>query len=87
MAPSGVIFIEGVNMNKTVLVISISLISLWAAGCAGRIVHLENDQGTHLTCEVSTTSAMMTGVIVRDSSIDDCVRSHKAAGFKVTREE
>lgn len=55
--------------------------------CAGKIVHLENAQGARITCEVSTASAMMTGVLVRDGSIYNCVRDKEAAGFKVVGEE
>ena len=74
-------------MKPTILAIFISLLSIGVTGCAGRIVHLESAQGAHVTCEVSTTSAVMTGVIVRDNSIESCVQQHKAAGFKVTHEE
>lgn len=73
---------------KLIIYVTLIVLSTYGlAGCTGRIVHLENDQGTHLTCEVSTVSAMMTGVLVRAGSIDRCVRQHEAAGFKVTRED
>ena len=57
------------------------------SGCTGRIVNMQDDQGNNVTCEVSTGSAMMTGVLARDSSIDKCVEDRKKAGFKVTSDE
>ena len=56
-------------------------------GCSGRIVHLQDDRGNEVTCEVSTGSAMMTGVLARDAAIDNCVKDRKEAGFKVISEE
>ena len=71
---------------KTYAITILALIGI-VSGCTGRIVHMENDQGNKATCEVSTGSAMMTGVLARDSSIDKCVEDRKQAGFKVTSEE
>ena len=72
------------HMDKIIIIIAATLT---LSGCAGRIVHMENSQGAKITCKVSTTSAMLTGVIARDSSIRECVNDKKAAGFKVTGEE
>jgi len=72
--------------NITIKIIALSLLA-FIVGCAGRIVHMENDQGNKIDCKVSTTSAMLTGVLVRDSAIDDCIKQHEAAGYKVTGEK
>ena len=74
-------------MKKLNVLMTIMLLIFVTTGCTGRIVHMKNDQGSEITCEVSTMSAMMTGVLIRDSSIEDCVKQKKAAGFKVTHEE
>lgn len=73
------------KLTKIILLVLVSI--SFITGCAGRTIYLKNDQGTEITCKVSTASAMMTGVLVRDSSIDDCVREKEAAGFKVTHEK
>ena len=70
--------------NKTIILIASTAL---LASCAGRIVHMENGQGDRIKCEVSMGSAMMTGVLVRDSAIDSCVRDKEAAGFKVIDEK
>ena len=78
---------KGEIMKSITLAAVISISFLATTGCTGRIVRLENDQGTRLNCEVSTLSAMMTGVLIRDAAIDKCVSEHEAAGFKVIHEE
>lgn len=75
-------------MNKNInTILVVSAVALTVTGCAGRTVHLKNAQGVEITCKVSTGSAMMTGVLMRDSTIDDCVKEKEAAGFKLTRED
>ncbi len=74
-------------MNNKLFISSVLITMAGLSGCAGRTVHMQDKQGHKIDCEVSTTSAMMTGVLVRDSAIDDCVEQHKAAGYKVTSEE
>lgn len=72
------------RLSRLMLVI---FLSFALAGCTGRIVHMKNDQGAEITCEVSTMSAMMTGVLIRDGSIDNCVKQKESAGFKVMHEQ
>lgn len=71
--------------NNKIIALTITITLL--TGCTGRIVHMENEQGVKIKCEVSMASAMMTGVLVRDGSINSCIRDKEAAGFKVVREE
>lgn len=69
---------------KTITLSSIALIS----SCTGRTVHMENEQGNKVDCEVPTTEAvLLTGAVGRDMIIDDCVKKEEEAGYKVTGEE
>jgi len=72
---------------KSLLSAIVIIFTVNLTACAGRIVHLEDANGTQLTCEVSTGSAMMTGILIRDNSIEKCVKQHESKGFKVTSEE
>ena len=74
-------------MSIKIYTIAILTLTGTVSGCTGRMVHMENDQGNKVTCEVSTGSAIMTGVLARDASIDKCVGDRKQAGFKVISEE
>lgn len=74
-------------MKKISKLITMLLLILVISGCTGRIVHMKDKRGTHITCEVSTLSTMMTGVLVRNHSIDNCVNQKKVVGFKVVYEE
>jgi hypothetical protein len=51
-------------------------------GCAGKTVLLTNKKGDLQKCEVSTTGAVMGGVIARNMAIDDCVEQYEAIGYK-----
>lgn len=57
------------------------------SGCTGRIVYMQNAEGNEVTCQVSTGSAIMTGVLARDAAIDRCIKDREKAGFKVISEE
>lgn len=56
--------------------------ALAVAGCAGRTVLMQNPKGELAKCEVSTTGAVMGGVIARDMAIDNCVDQYEAAGYR-----
>lgn len=72
-------------INNRIIILMVSTVLL--ASCSGRIVHMENEQGARIKCEVSMGSAMMTGILVRDSAIENCVRDKESAGFKVVGEK
>ena len=72
---------------KLVTHIAVYVAFIVVSGCVGRTVYLENEQGVKLTCRVTTGSAMATGVLARDSYIDNCVEQYKAQGYKVTGED
>lgn len=52
------------------------------AGCAGRTVLLRNHQGDLQKCEVSAASTYLTGVIIRDMTIKQCVDEYGRAGYQ-----
>ena len=64
-------------MKKLVL----TSIALLACGCTGQMIMLENEQGQRVKCEVSTTSAMLTGVLMRDAKMEKCVNEYKGQGY------
>ena len=81
-------FIRRMILKHDIVIVSIILVTiLFLSACTGRIVRMQDERGHNINCEVSTTSAMMTGVLVRDNSIDECIKQHKAAGYKVSGEE
>ena len=52
------------------------------SGCSGQVVHLQNDKGETVTCEVSQTTALWFGVVTRDVMITECVQKYEKAGYK-----
>ena len=64
-------------MKKLVL----TSIVLSLCGCAGQVIVLENEQGQRVKCEVSTASAMLTGVLMRDAKMEKCTREYKEQGY------
>lgn len=56
--------------------------ALVLAGCAGRTVLLRNAEGELARCEVSAGSAYLTGVIIRDLTLKQCVDEYKKVGFR-----
>lgn len=60
------------------LTVAITLLS----GCTGQTVLLKNNNGELAKCEVSAGSAYLTGIIIRDMTIDQCVSEYEKAGYK-----
>ena len=52
------------------------------SGCSGQVVHLQNDKGESVTCEVSQTTALWFGIVTRDVMINECVQKYEKAGYK-----
>lgn len=67
-------------------VFAVILVSL--TGCVGQHIVLQNQEGESASCKVSTGSAMMTGVIMRDRKMRKCVEDYEAEGYtKVIKAE
>lgn len=70
-----------------ILFVSCALLSLaMLQACTGKSVVLKNAAGKTAKCEVSTESAVMTGVLIRDHTIDKCVKHYEAQGYKKVSE-
>lgn len=66
--------------SKSLVPLTVAIVML--SGCTGRTVLLENAKGEIAKCEVSAGSAVLTGVIIRDMTISDCVAEYEKAGYK-----
>lgn len=60
---------------------AMGLALLAMAGCAGKTVLMKNDRGDLEKCEVSAASTYLTGIIIRDMTIKQCVAEYQKAGF------
>ncbi len=69
------------NIFKLVFIgiLMASIFSLQA--CTGKTVMLKNSAGDEVKCEVTTTSAMLTGAAIRDSKIRNCVNKYQQQGY------
>lgn len=55
---------------------------LLLAGCAsGRAVFMQNRSGDYKVCEVTDEEAGWMGIIIRDQTINSCVRENRANGY------
>mgnify|MGYP003436132933 CR=1 FL=1 len=52
------------------------------SGCAGKVALLKNQEGDVAKCEVSSGDTMLTGVIIRDMTINNCIEEYEKAGYK-----
>ena len=69
-------------MKTKVIVLFVLLSSGVLTGWAGKTVLLKNNIGEIEKCEVSTTGAVMGGLIARNMAIEDCIEQYEAAGYK-----
>lgn len=53
----------------------------FAVGCVGRVVLLKDTQGHLAECRVGAGETYLTGVIIRDMSINQCVQQYESAGY------
>lgn len=58
-----------------------AICGLLLSGCTGKTVLLKNDRGDLQKCEVGAGSTYLTGVIIRDMTIDQCVSEYRKAGY------
>ena len=70
-----------VEMMTTKAVLLLAALT-FVAGCAGKTVLMRNEAGDIQKCEVSTTGAVLGGVIARDMSLKNCEKEWSAAGYK-----
>jgi len=66
-----------------IIIITVMLI----AGCAKRVTTLENQQGEHVDCYVTTTFAMLAGMAIRESSINACIKKYEAEGYMLQKKQ
>ena len=71
---------EKIMNGKRLVPLAVAIAML--SGCTGQTVLLRNNKGELAKCEVSAGSAMLTGVIIRDMTIDGCVSEYEKAGYK-----
>lgn len=60
----------------------ILLFALLLSSCAGKLTLMKNSDGDIQKCEVSTMSAMTTGMLLANRDINRCVDNLEKAGYK-----
>lgn len=64
-----------------VVTVALVVVSVMLAGCAGKTVLMRNQAGDVQRCEVSTTGAVLGGIIARDMALKQCEKEFRAAGY------
>ncbi len=68
-------------MSRISIVTILIALFISLQGCTGKMVMLKNDSGETAKCEVSMASAMMTGVLIRDHTMDECIKEYENKGY------
>lgn len=57
--------------------------ALFLSSCAtGKTIVLKNEQGQTATCQVSGMSAAMTGSVIRNMELKQCIEQYQGIGYK-----
>lgn len=64
-------------LSGVILAVTVAALS----GCTGKTVLLKDSRGDLQKCEVSAGSTYLTGVIIRDMTIEQCIAEYRKAGY------
>ena len=60
----------------------IIFIGMIFTACTGKTILLRGENGDLAKCEVRAGETFLTGVIIRDMTLAQCIKQYEAAGYK-----